>query len=202
MNLIAFLIFAYLIGAIPTGYWFCKCFFNLDITHHGSGNIGASNVARVLGKKWFILVFLIDAGKAYATLWFVNCIFIPNSIHSFINISALYFLTILALLIGNSYSPFLNFKGGKGVATACGIFWFLLPRSLNICFMLLWLMVIIVTKKPFLASLCSVISILLLSCALYHETNIFFQFFILLWLVLRHFSNIQAWYCNTKKTLS
>lgn len=197
---ICFLLLAYLIGAIPTGYWFCKHLFNLDITKHGSGNIGASNVARVLGKKWFILIFLIDAGKAYGTLWLGNWLL---ATHYFdISTSGLYFLITFALLLGNSYSPFLSFKGGKGVATACGIFWFLLPITLNIVFILLWLIITALTAKPFIASLCSVTIILLLANMLSHETNLLLLLFILLWLVFKHSSNIQTWYCNTKNTLS
>ena len=67
LYLLAFPI-AYLVGAVPTGYWLCKALFGADITQQGSGNIGASNVGRTYGKRYFVLIFLLDAFKAYVVL--------------------------------------------------------------------------------------------------------------------------------------
>ena len=60
---------SYLVGSVPTGYWFAKHFFNIDITERGSGNIGATNIGRVFGKKYFALIFLIDFLKAFISLY-------------------------------------------------------------------------------------------------------------------------------------
>ena len=66
---ILFLISAYLVGSIPTGYLFAKYFFDCDITQEGSGNIGATNIGRVLGRrKYFFLIFFLDSFKAYGLL--------------------------------------------------------------------------------------------------------------------------------------
>ena len=149
-------IFSYLIGSIPTGFWFAKYFFNIDVTKYGSGNIGATNVARVLGsKKYFFLIFLLDFFKAFFALLIFN-IFLKNF---FISNFASNFLLIFAvfLLIGNAYSVFLKFKGGKGVATTLGICAFILPFGLFVLFLLSWLAILIFAKRVDVASVCSVL---------------------------------------------
>ena len=92
-----FLIFmvAYVIGSLPSGYWFTRFFFSIDITKHGSGNIGATNVARIIGKPFFMLIFLFDAGKAYGTLYAAQAFF-GSQPDTCLLLSG-------ALLIGNAY---------------------------------------------------------------------------------------------------
>ncbi len=104
----------------------------IDITHKGSGNIGATNVAREVGIKWGLLTLFLDMAKGY----------IPMIIASkYIGQDYYFFLiaTSLAVLLGHMFSPFLNFKGGKGVATAFGIFLTLSPVSamFSLCVFLL-----------------------------------------------------------------
>jgi glycerol-3-phosphate acyltransferase PlsY len=181
---------AYFIGAIPTGYWICKVFFGIDITKHGSGNIGASNVARIKGKIFFFPIFLIDAGKAFGMLYFstfvlckYGCCNVPNYI----------ILIATALLLGNAYSIFIKFKGGKGVATSVGIIAFILPMNFFMLFAFFWLVILTITKQAFLASLSSMFFLICISCYLNStsSTQKFLLLVIFLWLVFRHQSNIK-----------
>lgn len=197
-TVLAILVMAsYLIGAIPTGYWFCRYFFNLDITQHGSGNIGATNVARVLGKRWFMVVFLVDALKAYAALLLCTHVMHNNIVVA--GWAALYCCGI-ALLVGNAYSPFLGFKGGKGVATVVGIFAYLLPFQVIVLFMATWLIMLKLTHKPFIASLIAVLTTLCVYAQWYDAEHCKFLLFICLWILFRHCANIQAWYTGLKRS--
>ena len=190
---ISFLV-SYLIGSIPTGYWFAKYFFNTDITERGSGNIGASNIGRVLGKKYFALVFLIDFLKAFLALYVIGMIAGWVEFEHAYTQKILIF-NALALLLGNAYSVFLKFKGGKGVATTAGILACLFPFKLLLVFCGLWLLVLVITYKPVIASLFAAY----ISCAVYYfvfldKTNnnlFYFLIFVCIWVTFRHIVNIQ-----------
>lgn len=107
------LVLSYLIGAIPSGYLLLKVFYGIDPRTQGSGNIGATNVARVTGSKiLFFIIFFVDAVKAAGAVYLVQFL-VQN-----------HFLTLGAaalVLLGNMYSCFLNFGGGKGVSTILGL---------------------------------------------------------------------------------
>ena len=107
---------AYLIGSIPTGYIIVKAFTGQDIRQVGSGSTGATNVKRVMGKKWFFIVMLLDALKGATPVSLAT--FIPY-LHSNSGITAV--LAAAFVLIGHSKSIFLGFTGGKSVASGVGI---------------------------------------------------------------------------------
>jgi len=188
---ITFLAFTYLVGAIPTGYWFAKFFFNIDVTQVGSGNIGATNIARVLGKRYFILIFFIDAGKAFLALYLAN---------RFVSQTDMFiFSCAVLLLLGNAYSIFLTFKGGKGVATSLGILCFLLPVTWVCVFIALWLGVLLIFKEVFIASLSAIVCITVGYGIWFGITDLFyFLVVICLWLIARHHRNISL-FLTTKK---
>ncbi len=106
------------LGSIPFGYILTSLFAKTDIRSHGSGNVGATNVARVAGKKIAALTFFLDAGKGWAALS-LAAQFFPEQ-------SPLMTAAIGAVL-GHVFTPFLNFKGGKGIATAFGALLYLAP---------------------------------------------------------------------------
>jgi acyl phosphate:glycerol-3-phosphate acyltransferase len=118
INIIA-LILAYLIGSIPTAVWIGKFFFNLDVREHGSGNAGATNSIRVLGKKAGIPVLIIDVckGMLAVSLSTIFGDFVKGG-DSLINLQIA--LGISAFL-GHLYPIYVGFRGGKGVATMLGI---------------------------------------------------------------------------------
>ena len=104
---------SYLLGSIPFGIVVTKIFTDIEITKEGSHNIGASNVKRVAGTKLGLLTLFFDMLKG----------FVPTLIASYIN-SDIYFILLTGFFafIGHLYSLFLKFKGGKGVATAAGVY--------------------------------------------------------------------------------
>ncbi|MFQ5451925.1 MAG: glycerol-3-phosphate 1-O-acyltransferase PlsY [Nitrospinaceae bacterium] len=110
---------AYLLGSIPFGVLLARM-RNVDLREHGSGNIGATNVARVLGKKAGILTLLGDLLKGLAAVWGAD-----QFLQTPLGIAA----AGLMAFLGHVYSVFLGFKGGKGVATGLGVFVYMMPRA-------------------------------------------------------------------------
>jgi len=108
------IICAYLIGSIPTGYLIVKSKTGQDIRTIGSGSTGATNVKRVLGKKWFITVMLLDALKGAVPVVLAK-IFASSGLFGLFPV-----LAAVAVIIGHSRPCFLNFKGGKSVASGVG----------------------------------------------------------------------------------
>jgi acyl phosphate:glycerol-3-phosphate acyltransferase len=112
---------AYLLGSIPFGLLLSKLFGAGDVRKAGSGNVGATNVARVAGPLAGILTLVLDAGKGAAAVWLAA---------RFANQSAVWMTVAgLAGLIGHCFPVWLRFRGGKGVATAAGMFLMLSPLA-------------------------------------------------------------------------
>ena len=105
------LLLGYLVGSIPTGYWIVKHKTGIDIRLKGSGSTGATNVSRVLGKKWFFIVMFLDMLKGFLPVLAMKLLY-GNDI-SVVCIA-------LGLILGHSRSCFLKGKGGKSVATGMG----------------------------------------------------------------------------------
>lgn len=115
MELALFVTIAYLIGSIPTGYIVVKAFTGQDIRTIGSGSTGATNVKRVMGKKWFFAVLLLDAIKGGLPVILAK-IFATT----FVSIGLIPVLCAIAVILGHSKSIFLKFSGGKSVASGVG----------------------------------------------------------------------------------
>lgn len=183
MMLIIFLLVAYLIGSFPTGYWFAKIFYGVDIREHGSGNIGATNVGRILGKKFFFLVMAIDASKAFVTLTCAKIFASGNLLFLF--------CVAATLLLGNAHSIFLRFRGGKGVATSLGVLAFFMPFWLVLFFAVVWGLTFSFTRAAFFASLLAAFFVLLVHLLFFGLTVMtLFLVFLLMWLTARHKINI------------
>jgi len=159
------LVLGYIIGSVPTGWLIARALGIYDIQKVGSGNCGATNVARICGMQWFLVVFFLDALKAYIFLWF--------SASLLLNQQVIFFLA-LALLIGNTCSVFLGFTGGKGVATAIGLLFFLHP-ILTFFLIVSWLVVVLLTKTVGIAS--TVMMILLPIFSFFNGCSIAFLLF-------------------------
>jgi acyl phosphate:glycerol-3-phosphate acyltransferase len=115
---ILLIISSYFIGAIPTGVILAKAFAGRDIRQEGSGNIGATNVTRVLGKKVGALTLVGDLLKGFIPVW------AGSHLVSSVEVVC---LMGLAAFLGHLFPVYLKFKGGKGVATALGVFLYLSP---------------------------------------------------------------------------
>jgi len=111
---------SYIIGSIPFGVLISSGIAQIDITHRGSGNIGATNVAREVGLEWGLVTLALDLLKGFVPVY----IFYKYLNHSS---GAGIFIVSLSTLLGHQYSIFKRFHGGKGVATSLGIFLFLAP---------------------------------------------------------------------------
>ena len=146
---------AYLLGSIPTGYLVGKS-RGLDIRTVGSGNIGATNVLRILGKPAGIFVLLADALKGFLACRFLGLVVYrllvgpvaeDSSTEEFLKITGGVFA-----ILGHNYTCFLKFKGGKGIATSSGVALALLPVALGVV-LTIWLLVLAITRYVSVASI-------------------------------------------------
>jgi len=146
------LVLAYVAGSIPAAYIAGKVTRGIDLRQHGSGNLGATNVYRVLGAKVAVVALLFDAEKgAVPVLWFPRLIVPPVSEAGTLTLWAIGFG--VAAIIGHVRPVFLLWKGGgKGVATASGVFGALAPAAIGIT-LLVWLGVLVISGYMSLASL-------------------------------------------------
>jgi glycerol-3-phosphate acyltransferase PlsY len=113
------LIGAYLLGSVPAAYLVAKWRRGIDIRQHGSGNVGASNVAAVVSKRWSIPVTLFDIGKGALTVWIAQLLGL-NTVQQVI--------VGLVTIVGHNWPVFLRFKGGRGIFTSLGVITVLSPK--------------------------------------------------------------------------
>ena len=149
---ILFLLLVYFISSIPFGLLFGKIFANTDLRKHGSGNIGATNATRVLGKKLGLLTLILDGAKGGLMVIVARFGFSDiNNLHLYL--TAVAFVAI----IGHIYPIYLNFKGGKGVATALATILALNFTSglLALCF---WILTFVFCRISAIASLVAIFS--------------------------------------------
>ena len=157
--LITLILLSYLLGSIPTGYLVAKA-KGVDIRSVGSGNIGATNVFRILGKGAGIFVLTADALKgALAVLVVAPVIWgePPCHCHDHELVQAQGFAGISAIL-GHNYTCWLKFKGGKGIATTAGVFAALAPGALGIA-LSAWLVVFAASRYVSLASIVAAVAL-------------------------------------------
>lgn len=140
----------YLFGSFPAGY-FAGRIAGVDVRSLGSGNIGATNVLRVLGKRWGYAVFFVDAFKGFAAVRLA--LFLAEHAEP-ARADAVYFAILAAVMcvIGHTFPIWLGFKGGKGVATSAGAVFGLMPLAAVIIF-LVWVIVFEITRYVSVASL-------------------------------------------------
>ena len=149
---------AYLLGSIPFGYLMVKARGGQDIRGAGSGNIGATNVTRVVGVGAGALTLLLDAAKGYLAVWLAARITEGNI--TWMVIAA------LAAIVGHLFPVWLRFKGGRGVATGLGVF---LPISAKavLAAAVVWLVVVLIWRYVSLGSIVAAAALPLLTYLLY-----------------------------------
>jgi acyl phosphate:glycerol-3-phosphate acyltransferase len=123
---------AYLLGSIPSAIWYGEAYFGIDVRKYGSGNAGATNTFRVLGKRAGTIVLLIDVLKGWTATRLASLLFYVDIIEPSQLIGLKLLLGFVAIL-GHLYPVFVNFKGGKGVATSLGMILAIQPLSATVC---------------------------------------------------------------------
>ena len=156
MEFIILLVLSYLTGSIPTSIIVSRIAKNIDIRDHGSGNAGATNVYRILGWKYALIVLLLDIFKA----WLPTAIY-ATTIFQYISILDIGFMQILCgsfAVIGHTYPIFARFKGGKGVGSLIGVLLALFPIAFPLC-LIVAIAVIVTTGYVSLGSIFAAISL-------------------------------------------
>jgi glycerol-3-phosphate acyltransferase PlsY len=142
------IVFAYLMGSISTGVVLSKIFGKGNLQKEGSQNIGATNVSRLMGIKWGVLTLLGDMLKGMLVVWIGRLVFGGENAPTFYLVG----LMALAVFLGHLFPVFLGFKGGKGVATALGIFILLSPKSILVA-LLIFVLIVFLFKYISLGSI-------------------------------------------------
>ncbi|WP_210461933.1 glycerol-3-phosphate 1-O-acyltransferase PlsY [Rufibacter roseolus] len=187
------ILLAYLIGSIPTAVWVGKKFYGIDVRQHGSGNAGATNTFRVLGKKPGSIVMAVDIFKGWAATSLANLLVNWEAIEPQQLIMFKLILGVVAV-VGHIFPVYVGFKGGKGVATVMGMVLAVhLPVAL-IC-LGIFVVVLLLTKYVSLSSMLAAISFpLLLMLPMFRPDNLLlpiFGIFIAVMVVLTHKKNIN-----------
>lgn len=156
LTALVLVVIAWFCGSLPFGYWMGRR-YGIDIRKHGSGNIGATNVLRVLGKKAGIPVFVLDMLKGLLPVvlagWWLRRNGVGADVEGLISV-----LCAAAAVLGHSFTFWLGFKGGKGVATSAGALLGLAPEALLVA-LVVWLLVFFTTKYVALASVLSALAL-------------------------------------------
>lgn len=143
-------ILSYLLGSVPVGYLLVKVLQGKDIRDYGSGNIGATNVVRVVGKRVGIVTLLLDILKGLITVTVIPLIAG--------NVVIVKLLCAFAVVAGHNWPVFLKFRGGKGVATTAGVLIGLVPKVF-VSAVCVWGIVFTIWKYVSLASIAAAISL-------------------------------------------
>jgi glycerol-3-phosphate acyltransferase PlsY len=184
------IIISYLIGSMPTALWVGKAFYGLDIREHGSGNSGATNTFRVLGKKAGSAVLIIDIIKGLTAASLVRYLpFVDPGTIKFVNLQLLFGLSSV---LGHIFPIYCNFKGGKGIATLVGMVLGIHYISAFVC-IALFVVVLFSTRYVSLSSILAAVAFPLIAVLVYkNEEPLFIAFGIAaaVMVVLTHQKNI------------
>ncbi|MEC9273922.1 MAG: glycerol-3-phosphate 1-O-acyltransferase PlsY [Candidatus Neomarinimicrobiota bacterium] len=156
MEVVTLLILSYLTGSIPTSIIVSRIAKNIDIREHGSGNAGATNVYRILGWKYALIVLSLDIFKAWLpTAIYATKIFLSISIP---DIGFIQILCGFSAVLGHTYPIFSGFKGGKGIGSLIGVLLALFPFAFPLC-LIVAIFVVVTTGYVSLGSIFAAISL-------------------------------------------
>lgn len=188
------IIISYFVGSIPTAYLFGRALKGIDIRSFGSGNVGATNAMRLLGKRAGVSVLLIDIIKGALPVIFLADYILTKQVN--FPAAILRIILGIACICGHNWTVFLNFKGGKGVATTFGAliglaFKITIFAKIISLMILIWLTVFLLTRIISLASLLAAISFPIMMF-LFKEaaTLLIFSIVMASFIVLRHRANL------------
>lgn len=186
MFLIKSLIFdviSYFVGTISGAYLVGNKYLGTDIRNYGSGNAGSTNAIRVLGKKWGVITFVIDFLKGSLVAFIAKKVLQMNDFSIAI--------AILFCVLGHDFPFYMNFKGGKGVATTMGAFT-VFNIKLTFIAWATWMIVVLITKMASLGSILFfiVLAIMFTVSGLYSFNTLVVVYIIMLLGIIKHRSNI------------
>jgi glycerol-3-phosphate acyltransferase PlsY len=193
-NIIVTALVGYLLGSCPNGLLICNA-LGVDIRKQGSGNIGATNVLRVVGKKWGYLVFALDALKGLVAV-LVGYLVARVSPSGASGMDLFGIIGGVACILGHTFPMWLRFRGGKGVATSAGVLLGLMPVAVVSVF-LVWLLFFQISRYVSLASIAAAISLPILVAIYLHfglvsgSALLPFSMIIAVIVIWRHRSNMQ-----------
>lgn len=149
---------AYLVGSIPTGYLVARA-RGVDIRSMGSGNIGATNALRVLGKRVGIMVLLFDFAKGLLACLglplLMQALYGPEEVR--IGTISLAFASAVGVVVGHNFTIWLRFKGGKGIATTAGVMAALVPWAL-VAALSVWILLLLLTRYVSVGSVAAAVT--------------------------------------------
>jgi glycerol-3-phosphate acyltransferase PlsY len=191
MKEVLFILFAYLIGSIPTAVWISRYFFGVDIRDYGSGNSGATNTFRVLGPKWGCIVMSVDVlkGVIATSLYIV----LPFYMHNEWDRTNLMVGLGLAAVVGHIFPLWADFRGGKGVATLFGMILAIQPLVALYC-VGVFLLCLYLTRFVSLSSILASIAFAVLILFIFNEKEPLYRAFaiaVALLVILTHQKNIS-----------
>ena len=202
MVYVSILLISYLVGSINFAIYLAKI-RNVDLFTSGSGNPGATNVKRTMGPFWGNTVFLLDFIKGYVAIFLALKL---SNMYEF-DLDWLCVIALIGVILGHSFSLFLKFRGGKGVATTMGgMAGFMFP--VLVIGLIIWLITFLMTRVVALASIFFALSLPLSAYFFYNEGSwslrVTVSMIIAILITLRHISNIKRLlkgkeYCFNKK---
>lgn len=217
---IALAVVGFVIGCIPFAYIFVKKMKGIDIRTQGSGNVGATNASRLLGRPMGILILVLDALKGVAAAWVLPHVLrfwadspkLPLAAAAKVSLQAFHddpahHVSLMALVmglcafLGHCLNPFLRFKGGKGVATALGVYLIVAPKAVLLT-LVVCVTIIVLTRLVSLASITGAVLLLVAIPVFYWSERPWavwcITLVISLAVILRHRANIRRLLARTE----
>ena len=202
MITILLMVISYILGSVPNALWIGKVFKGIDIREHGSRNTGSTNAARVLGAKLGILTLILDVSKGLVP----TLIAILLRVDFFQNLTKIlnfdYVLVGICAILGHVFSMFMNFKGGKAVATTLGVFLILVPKAILFA-AIVFFVVFAISRYVSLSSVLAAISLPIFIYFLYQQTiYVILGILIAILIAVKHRSNIERLKNGTESKFS
>ena len=202
MITILLMAFSYILGSVPNALWIGKVFKGIDVREHGSKNTGSTNAARVLGATLGILTLILDISKGLVP----TLLAVLLKVDFFENLTKIsnldYVLVGICAILGHVFSIFMNFKGGKAVATTLGVFLVLVPKAILFA-AIVFFVVFAIFRYVSLSSIFAAISLPIFTYFLYQQIiYVILGILIAILIVAKHKSNIERLKNGTESKFS
>ena len=202
MITILLMVLSYILGSVPNALWIGKVFKGIDVREHGSKNTGSTNAARVLGAKLGILTLILDISKGLVP----TLIAILLKVDFFENLTKIenldYVLVGICAILGHVFSIFMNFKGGKAVATTLGVFLVLVPKAILFT-AIVFFVVFAIFRYVSLSSIFAAVSLPIFTYFLYQQIiYVILGILIAILIIVKHKSNIERLKNGTESKFS